>query len=188
MEPTFFATPEEFRAWLRAHHETESELLVGFYKKGTGRPSITWPESVDEALCVGWIDGVRRSLGDEAYTIRFTPRKAKSNWSAVNIKRMKQLIAEGRVAKPGLEAFERRDKTKAMPYSYENRDRIKLDPAFEKRLKGEPKAWAFFDALPPGYKRLMIFRVMDAKKEETRERRFLGLLEMCRKEQRVPLV
>src|SRR5690348_11967034 len=101
MKPKFFKTPSDFRKWLQKHHETEDELLVGFYKKGSGKPSITWPESVDEALCFGWIDGVRRSLGDEAYTIRFTPRRARSIWSAVNIKRATELLAEGRMAPKG---------------------------------------------------------------------------------------
>src|SRR4051812_49571128 len=108
MEPTFFATPAQFRAWLEEHHDSASELLVGFYKKGSGRPSITWPESVDQALCFGWIDGVRRSLGDEAYTIRFTPRKPRSNWSAVNVARMDELAAEGLVAPAGGAPVQRR--------------------------------------------------------------------------------
>ena len=109
VDPTFFATPAAFRAWIKAHHGDADELVVGFYKKGSGRPSITWPESVDEALCFGWIDGIRRRIDDESYSIRFTPRRARSIWSAVNIKRAGELIAEGRVAPAGLRAFEARD-------------------------------------------------------------------------------
>jgi hypothetical protein len=121
MQPTFFATPAEFRAWLERHHADRRELLVGFYKKSSGRPSITWPESVDEALCFGWIDGVRRSLGEEAYTIRFTPRQARSTWSAVNVRRARELIAEGRMTPAGLAAFEARGDDRTAIYSYEQR-------------------------------------------------------------------
>jgi uncharacterized protein YdeI (YjbR/CyaY-like superfamily) len=186
--PKSFKTQKAFRAWLQKNHDKKKELIIRLFKKHAKSRGIGYREALDESLCWGWIDGVVRRLDEDSFQQRYTPRTAKSNWSAVNIRRMKQLIAEGRVAKPGLEAFERREKTKAAPYSYANRDKIKLDPAFEKRFKAEPKAWAFFEALPPGYKRLMIFRVMDAKKEETRERRFVGLLEMCRKEQRMPLM
>src|SRR3954454_4745898 len=124
MEATFFATPAEFRAWLQEHHDSETELLVGFYKKGSGKPSITWPESVDEALCYGWIDGVRRSLGDEAYTIRFTPRKKRSVWSNVNIRRVGELIAEGRMRPAGLAAFEARTGERSGIYSFEQKDQV----------------------------------------------------------------
>jgi uncharacterized protein YdeI (YjbR/CyaY-like superfamily) len=171
MNPTFFATPGELRAWLQVHHETESELLVGYYKKGSGRPSITWPESVDEALCVGWIDGVRRSLGDEAYTIRFTPRKAKSTWSAVNIKRAGELIEMGRMTPAGLKAFEARDEERSRIYAYENRHNAVLDPAMEERFRANEKAWAFFQAQPPGYRQTSIHWVISAKQEATRLRR-----------------
>ena len=186
--PKSFKTQKDFRAWLQKHHDTEKELVLRLFKKHALHRGIGYREALDESLCWGWIDGVLRRLDEDSFQQRYTPRKPKSNWSAVNIRRMKQLIAEDRVAKPGLEAFERRDKTKPMPYSYENRARIKLAPAFLKRFKAEPKAWAFFEALPPGYKRLMVFRVMDAKKDETRERRFQSLLEMCRKEKRMELI
>jgi uncharacterized protein YdeI (YjbR/CyaY-like superfamily) len=176
MEPTFFATPAEFRAWFEAHHDNASELLVGFYKKGTGRPSITWPESVDEALCFGWIDGVRRSLGDEAYTIRFTPRKAKSTWSAVNIKRVGELKAEGRMRPAGLKAFAAREESNSRIYAYENRDQAVFDPALEERFRANPKAWDFFQAQPPGYRRTCTFWVMSAKQEPTRLRRLDQLI------------
>src|ERR671935_2113772 len=119
MAPIFFATADDFRAWLEEHHASERELLVGFHKTGSGRPSMTWPESVDQALCFGWIDGVRRSLGDESYTIRFTPRKPRSTWSAVNIERANELIAEGRMRSPGLAAFEARSDERSAIYAYE---------------------------------------------------------------------
>src|SRR5881628_2506143 len=121
MQPHFFATPADFRKWLAKNHASATELLVGFYKKDSGKPSITWPQSVDEALSFGWIDGVRRRIDDEAYTIRFTPRKATSVWSSVNMKRMAGLIAEGRVAPAGLAAFERRDEKRSEVYSYERK-------------------------------------------------------------------
>ena len=186
--PKAFKTQKDFRNWLERNHDKEKELILRLFKKHALHRGIGYREALDESLCWGWIDGVLKRLDEDSFQQRYTPRTPKSNWSAVNIRRMKQLIAEGRVAKPGLDAFERRDKTKPMPYSYENRHRIKLAPAFVKRFKAEPRAWAFFEALPPGYKRLMVFRVMDAKKDETRERRFQSLLEMCRKEKRMDLI
>jgi uncharacterized protein YdeI (YjbR/CyaY-like superfamily) len=177
MEATFFATPAEFRAWLQEHHESATELLVGFYKKGSGKPSITWPESVDQALCFGWIDGVRRSLGDEAYTIRFTPRKPSSNWSAVNVKRIGELIAEGHVHPAGLAAFERRSDDRTAIYAYEQRKTAQLPPAFEQQLRANEKAAEFFDGQPPWYRRTAAHWVISAKREATRERRLAQLIE-----------
>ena len=185
--PKAFKTQKDFRAWLQKNHAKEKELILRLYKVHAKHRGIGYREALDEALCWGWIDGVVRRLDEDSFQQRYTPRTARSNWSAVNIKRMKTLIAEGRVAKPGLEAFERRGKTKGSSYTADNLN-IKLAPAFVRRLKQEPKAWAFFDALPPGYKRLMIFRVMDAKKEETRERRFAQLLAYMRQEKRMPLM
>ena len=177
MEPTFFPTPEDFRAWLDEHHERERELLVGFYKKGTGKPSITWPESVDEALCYGWIDGVRRSLGEEAYTIRFTPRKQKSTWSAVNIARVGELIELDRMKPAGLKAFHAREESNSRIYAYENRDKAAFDAGIEERFRANEKAWNFFQAQPPGYRRTLTFWVMSAKQEATRLRRLDQLIE-----------
>jgi uncharacterized protein YdeI (YjbR/CyaY-like superfamily) len=177
MEPTFFATPDEFRAWLDKHHATESEVLVGFYKKGSGRPSITWPESVDQALCFGWIDGVRRRIDDESYTIRFTPRKARSTWSAVNVKRMKELVEAELVAPAGVAAFERRADDRTAIYSYEQRKAAQLEPEQEQRFKADERAWAFFEAQPPSYRRAATHWVTSAKREETRERRLTQLIE-----------
>jgi uncharacterized protein YdeI (YjbR/CyaY-like superfamily) len=177
MEPTFFATPAQLRAWLEEHHESATELLVGFYKKGSGRPSITWPESVDQALCFGWIDGVRRSLGDEAYTIRFTPRKARSNWSAVNVRRIQELIDEGLVHPAGAAAFKRRSDDRTAIYSYEQRKTAALPPEYERQLRADPAAAEFFDAQPPWYRRTAAHWVISAKREATRERRLAQLIE-----------
>jgi len=177
MEPVFFAAPSEFRAWLEEHHERAGELLVGFHKKATGRPSMTWPESVDEALCFGWIDGVRRSLGPEAYTIRFTPRKARSTWSSVNIARAQELIAEGRMRPAGLRAFEARTDDRSAIYSYEQRQDPKLAPAEERELRADERAWEFFRAQPPSYRRPAIWWVVSAKRDETRRKRLRTLIE-----------
>jgi uncharacterized protein YdeI (YjbR/CyaY-like superfamily) len=176
MEPTFFATPDEFRAWLDKHHATESEVLVRLYKKGSGRPSITWPESVDQALCFGWIDGVRRRIDDESYTIRFTPRKARSTWSAVNVKRVGELTAEGLMHPAGLAAFERRSDDKTAIYAYEQRKAAKLDAEQERRFKADEKAWAWFQAQAPSYRRTATYWVISAKKAETRQRRLERLI------------
>jgi uncharacterized protein YdeI (YjbR/CyaY-like superfamily) len=177
MEPTFFATPEDFRAWLEAHHETETEMLVGFHKKGSGRPSITWPESVDQALCFGWIDGVRRSLGDESYTIRFTPRKQRSNWSAINVRRVGELTELGLMRPAGVAAFERRSDDRTGIYSYERRKVAKLDAEQERRFRANPGAWKWFKAQPAGYRRTATHWVISAKRPETRERRLEELIE-----------
>src|SRR5947199_8664703 len=131
-EPIFFGTPAVFGAWLGENHADESELLVGFHKTSSGRPSMTWPESVDQALCFGWIDGVRRSLGEDSYTIRFTPRKPRSTWSAINVKRAQELIEAGLMRPAGLAAFERRSEDRSAIYAYEQRKDAKLDPAAER--------------------------------------------------------
>ena len=176
MQPRFFATPAEFRAWLEEHHADATELLVGFYKKGSGRPSITWPESVDEALCFGWIDGVRRKIDDERYTIRFSPRQKRSTWSAYNIKRAKELIAEGRMTPAGLAAFEARTDERSAIYSYEQRRNAQLEPDEQARLEADPAAWEWFQAQPPSYRRPAIHWVTSAKRPETRERRLAALI------------
>jgi uncharacterized protein YdeI (YjbR/CyaY-like superfamily) len=175
MKPTFFATAADFRKWLEKNHDTVPELLVGFYKKGSGKPSITWPESVDEALCFGWIDGVRRTIDEESYSIRFTPRRPRSNWSAVNLKRVDELTKLGRMHPAGLRAFEARDPSRT--YSYERKEDQKLDAAYEAKLKANKKAWTFFQAQPPYYRRIASLWVMDAKKEETRLKRLATLID-----------
>lgn len=177
MEPIFFETPADFRAWLEEHHADRSELLVGFHKKGTGRPSLTWPESVDQALCFGWIDGVRRSLDEHSYTIRFTPRKARSTWSAINIRRAGELIEAGLMAPAGLAALERRSDDRSRIYAYEQRAQAKLDPAAEKEFRANRKAWAFFSEQAPWYRRNATYWVISAKKEETRRKRLRTLIE-----------
>jgi uncharacterized protein YdeI (YjbR/CyaY-like superfamily) len=177
MEPIFFETPADFRAWLEQHHADQSELLVGFHKKGTGRPTLTWAESVDQALCFGWIDGVRRSLGEHSYTIRFTPRKARSTWSAINIKRARELIEAGLMNPAGLAAFERRSDDRSRIYAYEQREQAKLDSAAEKEFRANRKAWAFFSEQAPSYRRTATYWVISAKKEETRRKRLKTLIE-----------
>ncbi|HET7291416.1 MAG TPA: YdeI/OmpD-associated family protein [Vicinamibacteria bacterium] len=171
MTPRFFPTPARWRAWLLAHHADRSELWVGFYKRASGRPSITWPESVDQALCFGWIDGVRKSLDAKSYVIRFTPRRPGSVWSDVNTRRVKQLIAQGLVHEAGLAAFRRREDSKASRYSFEQRRRPKLPPALLKRFKADGRAWTFFRRQPPGYQRLATWWIVSAKKDETRSKR-----------------
>jgi uncharacterized protein YdeI (YjbR/CyaY-like superfamily) len=186
MKPTFFSTPARFRAWLKAHHASHKELLVGFYKKGTGKPSITWPESVDEALCFGWIDGVRRSLGDEAYSIRFTPRKSKSNWSTKNVARVAELEKLRRMTPAGSRAFEARTSERTGVYSFERTKAARLLPREEKKLRANAKAKAFFDSRPPWYRRAALHWVTSAKRAETRERRLAELIRCCERGRTVP--
>ncbi len=175
MKPTFFATPAELRDWFKNNHESDSELLVGYYKKDSGKPSITWPESVDEALCVGWIDGIRRSLGEESYTIRFTPRKPHSIWSAVNIARVEVLTKEGRMQPKGLEAFQKRRENKSAIYAYEQRDQIELTEAETAAFQANQPAWDFFHTQPNSYRKAALWWLVSAKKLETRTKR-LGIL------------
>ena len=170
MKPRFFATPAKWRAWLAANHASADELWVGFYKKESGKPSITWPESVDQALCFGWIDGLRKSIDADSYMIRFTPRKPASNWSAVNIERARQLIELGFMQPAGLERFNARDETKSRNYSFE-RAHVTFDKAQEKEFRREKSAWRFFEAQPPGYRKLATWWVVSARQEDTRAKR-----------------
>jgi uncharacterized protein YdeI (YjbR/CyaY-like superfamily) len=172
----FFATSDEFRAWLEKHHATATEVLVGFHKKSTGRPSMTWTESVREALCFGWIDGIRRSLGDEGYTIRFTPRKPRSNWSSLNVRHVEELIREGRMTPAGLAAYEARTPERTGVYAFEQRHAARLEREQEERFRADPKAWEFFQAQPASYRQTAIFWVVSAKREETRARRLRALI------------
>jgi uncharacterized protein YdeI (YjbR/CyaY-like superfamily) len=176
MKHRFFETPSDLRRWLEKHHETESELLVGFHKRHTKKPSITWPESVDEALCFGWIDGVRKSLSADAYTIRFTPRKPTSTWSAINVARVKDLTALGKMAPAGLRAFAARTAARTGLYSYERAEAAKFTSAQEKELRANAKARAYFDAQPLWYRRATMHWVSSAKREDTRARRFAQLI------------
>ena len=177
MVPRFFRTPSEFRAWLERHHDNSAELLVGYYKKGSGKPSMTWPESVDEALCFGWIDGVRKGLDDERYTIRFTPRKPGSIWSAANLRRAEELTELGLMHPAGRRAFDSRRADRSAVYSYEQGDAGTLDPAYERRLRLNKKAWEFLQTSAPSYRKAAIHWVMTAKKEETRHRRLATLIQ-----------
>ncbi len=177
MKPRFFATPAAFRAWLEKHYSTSSELIVGFRKKGTGKPSITWPQSVDQALCFGWIDGIRRRLDDESYTIRFTPRRSGSIWSAINVARLKELTEAGAMHPAGLEAFLRRSDKKSAIYSYEQTLRATLDEDHDRRFKRNRKAWSFFSTRAPWYRQKAIYWIASAKAEETRLRRLEKLIE-----------
>lgn len=172
----FFATPDEFRAWLEKNHATEKELFVGFYKRGSGKPSLTWPESVDAALCYGWIDGVRNAIDELSYRIRFTPRKPTSTWSAINVKRVAELKELGLMRLAGIKAFEVRKGDKTGIYAYEQRNNAKLPPAYEKKFRANKKAWAFFQSQPPWYQRTASYRVISAKQEATREKRLAQLI------------
>ena len=167
MAATFFATQEAFRAWLKKYHKKETELIVGFYKVGSGKPSMTWSQSVDQALCFGWIDGIRKSINDESYSIRFTPRKRTSTWSAINIKKVEELRKKGLMTEEGQQAFDARTAGKSGLYSHENEFRD-LNPEFKKQFKKNKKAWAFFNEQPPSYKKVMIHWIMNAKQEKTR--------------------
>jgi uncharacterized protein YdeI (YjbR/CyaY-like superfamily) len=186
MEPTFFATPAEFYAWLEANHETETELLVGYYKTGSGKPSMTWSESVDQALCFGWIDGVRRSIDGESYSIRFTPRKADSTWSEVNIKKVAALTEQGLMRPAGIAAFENRREAKTGIYSYEQRDNAVLSEAEQQRLQANPQAWEYFQSKAASYRKAAVWWVVSAKREETREKRLATLIELSAKGEMLP--
>ena len=177
MRVKFFASPAAFRAWLEKHHDKRQELLVGFYKRGSGRPSITWPESVDAALCFGWIDGVRRSVDEISYAIRFTPRRPRSIWSDINIKRAQALTDQGLMRPAGAAAFAARIEAKSAVYSYEQRGRAKLGDVYERLFRANKKAWAFFTAQAPGYQRTARWWVISAKREETRLKRLGTLIE-----------
>lgn len=187
MKPKFFSTPAEFRKWLEQNHDKASELMIGFHRKASGKKSITYPEALDEALCFGWIDGVRRKLDETSYVQRFTPRKPKSIWSLVNVRHVERLKKEGRMQPPGLEAYERRTPERTGIYSFENRPK-ELSPAYKKRFRQNKQAWKFFEEQPTYYKNLVIFRTMSAKKEETRIRRLEQLIECSAKGRRLGML
>jgi uncharacterized protein YdeI (YjbR/CyaY-like superfamily) len=176
-DPIYFTSPDELREWFDANHETATELWLGSYKKATGKPTVTWSEAVDEALCVGWIDSVRYSLDPERSAQRFTPRRKGSNWSAVNIAKIKALTEEGRMKPAGLAAFEARTEARSAIYSYEQRHLAALDPEEHAAFRANEEAWSRFQALPPSYRRTAIHWVVTAKKPETRDRRLTTLIE-----------
>ena len=173
-EPIFFASATEWRAWLAKNHASATELVVGFHKAVTGKAGMTYQQALDEALAYGWIDGVRRG-GTEHWTIRFTPRKPKSIWSAINMRRVRELTALGRMHPAGNAAFEARDPARQKRYSFENRD-VTLAPEYEAEFRANPKGWAWFEAMPPSYRRPATWWVMSAQKEETRQRRLATLI------------
>ncbi|MGH2653898.1 MAG: YdeI/OmpD-associated family protein [Actinomycetota bacterium] len=185
MRPRFFATPARFRTWLERNHETAAELWVGFHKKASGKPSITWPEAVDQALCFGWIDGVRRGIDDTSYTNRFTPRKPTSTWSARNVKRARELIELGLLAAAGLRAFEGRRESRTGIYSYEQRP-PDLPAKYARAFRADARAWKAWRAMPPGYRKAATWWVISAKREETRERRLATLIETTARGDRIP--
>ena len=176
MDATFFESAAEWRAWLEANHDKETEIMVGFYKKASGKPSVTYHEAVEQALCFGWIDGVRRSIDADAYSNRFTPRKPKSHWSQVNIKHVERLTEQGLMHEAGLKAFNDRDPEKQNQYSFE-RENVQLDPAYEAQFRANAQAWEHFQRRPPSYRKPAIWWVMSAKQEATRQKRLATLIE-----------
>jgi len=175
MTPTFFPTQTDFRNWLAENHDKETELLVGFYKVGSGKPSMTWPQSVDEALCFGWIDGIRKSIDANSYSIRFTPRKSTSIWSAVNIQKMETLIKQGLMQTAGIAAFEKRQDSKSKIYAFEQKE-ASLSDEFEKTFRANEKAWTFFQKQAPWYRKQACHWVMTAKQSATQLSRLEKLI------------
>ncbi|HUG52101.1 MAG TPA: YdeI/OmpD-associated family protein [Vicinamibacteria bacterium] len=178
MSPRFFKSADALRAWLEKNHARAKELLVGFYNRRSGRTGLTYKQAVDQALCFGWIDGVRHSVDEGRYSVRFTPRKPKSYWSRVNVSRAGELRSLGLMRPPGLRVFEARDELASARYSFE-RESSAFDAAAERTFKGHARAWAFFQSRPPWYRRTVTFWVMSAKKEETRRRRLTVLIGHC---------
>lgn len=175
IKPRYFKSAKDFRSWMEKNHEKQAELWVGYYKKGTAKPSIDWPQSVDVALCFGWIDGVRKSLDEESYTIRFTPRKPNSIWSGVNIRKMEEMISLGLVHPNGIAAYEKKQDHRSGIYSFEQQE-INLGEEFEKKFKQNKKAWKFFQAMPASYRKPAIWWVVSAKQEATRLKRLDTLI------------
>ena len=170
MKPIFFKDQDEFRKWLTKNHKKETEVFVGFYKVGSGKPSVTWSQAVDQALCFGWIDGVRRSIDEKSYCNRFTPRRSTSNWSNINIKKVEALTKAGLMKPAGQKAFELRKESRSGIYSFGN-DEIEFSPEFEKQFKANKTAWKYFQTLAPGYRKLSKNWVMSAKQEATQLKR-----------------
>ncbi len=184
MAVIFFATQADFREWLEIHHKKETELIVGFYKVGSGKPSMTWSQSVDQALCFGWIDGIRKSIDKESYCIRFTPRKRTSIWSDINIKKVEQLTKSGLMTEEGQKAFDLRTESKSRIYAYENKP-DNLDPNYESQFKTNSLAWDFFNKQSPSYKKVMMYWVMSAKQEKTRLSRLEKLIKLSEEQKRM---
>ncbi len=183
--PVFFNTAAIFRKWLEANAATASELVVGFHKVDSGRPSMTWPESVDEALCFGWIDGVRKRIDEHAYQIRFTPRKPTSIWSAVNIAKYEKLSSEGRMTEAGTRAFAHRKDSRSVVYAYEQETIAELSAQELKQFLRDKAAWKFFEDTPPSYRKVILHWITSARKNETRASRFEKLVDACRNGRRL---
>lgn len=183
MEPTFFKTPAEFHRWLKTNHAKATELWIGFYKKASGKAGITYQQALDEALCHGWIDGIRKSHDDESFKIRFSPRKPRSLWSAINIKRVGELEAEGRMKERGLEIFKARKDSTGYRIATAPKE---LPDDLKKIFKKHKKAWAFHEAQPPGYRKMLAFWISFAKREETRMKRLQMIIDHAEKGERVP--
>lgn len=181
----FFKDSAAWRKWLETNHESKTELWVGFYNKQSGKRGLGYKEAVDEALCFGWIDGIKKNVDEISYTNRFTPRKKKSTWSNINSKRVKELIAEGRMMPAGIKAFNERDEKRSGIYSFEQESK-KLLPAYEKRFRADKKAWNFFSSQPPWYQRTAIHLIMNAKQETTRIRRLESLIFYSAQEKTIP--
>ena len=184
MNPTFFATQEDFRKWLAENHKKETEFLVGFYKVGSRKPSMSWSQSVDQALCFGWIDGVRKAIDKESYTIRFTPRRSNSIWSTVNIKKIDELTKAGLMKPAGLAAFKLRKEEKSNIYSHE-KEEGELTLVFENEFKNNQTAWDFFNAQPPSYKKVMKHWIMSAKQEKTKLSRLEKAIQISAEQKRM---
>ena len=184
MKPKFFTTPEKFRQWLEKNHASADELEIGFYKKSSGKKSITYKEALDEALCFGWIDGVKRSLDETSYQQRFTPRRARSIWSLVNVKHVERLKKEGKMHAAGLAAYEQRDPKRTGIYAFENAPR-EISAEYEKEFRKTKGAWEYFQTYPPYLKKTVSYWVMSAKKEETRSARLQRLIESCARGERI---
>jgi uncharacterized protein YdeI (YjbR/CyaY-like superfamily) len=187
MKPQFFKTQADFREWLEKHGATERELWIGYYKKESGKGGLVYQQALDEALCFGWIDGIVKRVDDISYMQRWTPRKPTSNWSLVNTKRVGELTKLGVMADPGLKAFRERNPKKSGVYLYELKN-VPLAREYERRFKANARAWTFFEAQPPGYKRLMILRIMSAKKDETRVKRLADLIKVSAARKRMELM
>jgi uncharacterized protein YdeI (YjbR/CyaY-like superfamily) len=185
-DPIFFSSPAEFRAWLEEHHETASELWVGYYKKATGKPTMTWSEAVDEALCFGWIDGKLQRIDEERHRQRFTPRRPNSNWSAINIAKVAELRKQGRMTPAGEAAFAARREDKSAVYSYERRHEAAFDAEQKAQFRANKPAWAWFSEQSVSYRQLATFWVVSAKRPETRARRLATLIECSAEGRRVP--
>lgn len=177
-DPLFFADPAELRSWLEQNHQRCDVQWIGFYKKATGIPSITWPESVDQALCFGWIDGLRKSIDDQRYMIRFTPRRKRSHWSTKNLKRMPELLEAGQVHEAGRAVYESRDRKKERLASYEQKQ-VALPDQYQDRIRANPTAWEYFEASPPSYRKQVTWWIVSAKRESTRLRRLQVLIDAC---------